>query len=137
MWSNRLRRALTDASEPAADLDAPKTNIAKTAVAVTFEEDNVRYCPFDDTLGVLPHGATDEDRTLNKILLQNKLAMVQEAMDDEETMAEPMRDAKKRAKWLTKDISKGNTKRAQSVLKNDKAMERRRTNEYERVDKLH
>jgi len=42
MWSNQLDHTLTDASELAADLDAPKTNIAKTAVAATFEEDNAR-----------------------------------------------------------------------------------------------
>ena len=42
MWSNRLHHTLTDASEPAADLDVPKKQISKTEVAATFEEDNAR-----------------------------------------------------------------------------------------------
>ena len=136
MWSNRLSHALTDASEAAADLDAPNKKIAKTAVAATFEEDNVRYCPFDDTLGVLPHGATDEERMLNKKRLQAKLDMVQEAMNDPATMTESMWDAKNIFRWLNKEIAKEHKKLTQSCIKYDKAMERQRTKEYERVDKV-
>ena len=100
MWSNRLRHALTDASEPAADLDAPNNNIAKTAVAATFEECNVMYCAFDEaSLKALPRGASDEERMSNKNRLQKKLDAVQESMKDGDTMTESMRDAKKRAKW--------------------------------------
>ena len=133
-----MMKTLTDASEPAADMDAPKTKIAKTAVAATFEEDNVCYCvccllrryQFDDTLGVLPPGATDEDRMLNKKRLQNKLDVVQEAMNDQSN-----RYAKNIIRWLTKEISKEHTKLKQSWIKQDKAMERQTTKEYERVDK--
>ena len=143
-----LGHALTDASEPAADLDTPNKNIAKTAVnwkrcqkaadldapnnkiaktavAATFEEDNVRYCPFDEaSLKALPRGASDEERMSNKKRLQKKLDTVQESMNDEDTMTEPMRDAKKRAKWLTKEIAKEREQLLETPIINDKAMER-------------
>ena len=143
-----LGHALTDASEPAAaldtpnkniakaavnlkillneaDLDAPNNKIAKTAVAATFEEDNVRYRPFDEaSLKALPMGASDEERMSNKKRLQKKLGIVQESMNDEDTMTEPMRDAKKRAKWLTKEIAKEREQLLETPIINDKAMER-------------
>ena len=95
---------MTRNKRPDTALDAPKKNIAKTAVAATFEDRTWGYCPCDDTLGVLPHGATDEERMLNKKRLQNKLDIVQEAMNDQATVTESMRDAKKRFRWLTKEI---------------------------------
>ena len=150
MWPNSLSHALTDASEPAADLDAPNKNIAKTAVnlkrllneadldapnnkiaktavAATFEEDNVRYCPSDEaSLKALPRGASDEERMSNKKRLQKKLDTVQESMNDKDTMTEPMRDAKKRAKWLTKEIAKEREQLLETPIINDKAMERKK-----------
>jgi hypothetical protein len=45
------------------------------------------------------------------------------------------RYAKKIIRWLTKEISKEHTKLKQSWIKQDKAMERPTTKEYERVDK--
>ena len=149
MWPNNLSHALTDASEPAADLDtpnkhiaktavnwkmlqkaadldAPNNKIAKTAVAATFEEDNVRYCAFDEvSLKALPRGASDEERMSNKNRLQKKLDAVQGSMKDGDTMTESMRDAKKRAKWLTKEIAKERTQLLASCIKNGKAMERK------------
>ena len=150
MWSNRLSNALTDASEPAADLDAPntnvaktavswkrlhkaadqdepKTNIAKTAVAATFEEDNVRYCAFDEvSLKALPRGASDEERMSNKNRLCKKLEAVQESIKDGDTRTESMRCMNKRAKWLLKEIAKETTQLLASTIKNDKAMERKK-----------
>ena len=45
------------------------------------------------------------------------------------------RYAKKITRWLTKEIFKEHTKLKQSWIKQDKAMERQTTKEYERVDK--
>ena len=115
MWPNRFNNALTDASEPAADLDAPNTNvaktavswkrlhkaadqdepkknIAKTAVAATFEEDNVRYCPFDEvSLKAKPRGkASYEERMSNTNLLWKKLEAVQESIKNKDIHTEPM-----------------------------------------------
>ena len=150
MWPNSFSHALTDASEPAADLDAPNQNIAKTAVnwkrwqkavdldapnkniaktavAATFEECNVRYCAFDEaSLKALPRGASDEERMSNKNRLQKKLDAVQGSMKDGDTMTESMRDAKKRAKWLTKEIAKERPQLLASCINNDKAMERKK-----------
>ena len=111
-------------------LDAkPKAKIAKTAVAAVNPESEAEdtltdaceaegkdrkakpnakttYSPFEDTLGALPHGATDEERGLNEKRLEAKRDVVQEAIDNPATLTESMRDAKKRLRWLNREIAK-------------------------------
>ena len=111
----------------------------KATKKATFEEDHVCYYQFDDTLGVLPPGATVEDRMLNTKRLQNKLDDVQEAMRHmSNRYAESICQIENETaiiRWLTKEIFKEHTKLKQSWIKQDKAMERQTTKEYERVDK--
>jgi hypothetical protein len=84
----------------------------------------------------LKTGATDGDRILNRNLLYAKRDVVQVALDNPDTLTESVRDANNIFKWLNKQINTETENLVLSQIKYDKQMERQRTTEYERVDRL-
>ena len=67
------------------------------------------YTPYDnDTLECLPQGATDDERKENCRVLEEKMRQVQYAIDNPERLPETKGLAKKRFKWLKKQIAKEN-----------------------------
>ena len=103
------------------------------------------YTPYDSgTLKCLPQGATDDERKKNCREMEEKMRLVQYAIDNPEKLPETKELAKKRVKWLKKQIAKENEMLALSKerwvkewIKHDKKMERQRTRRYEQVDAEH
>ena len=103
------------------------------------------YTPYDnDTLECLPQGATDDERKENCRVMEEEVRLVQYAIDNPDKLPETKVLAKKRVKWLKKQIAKENAMLALSKerwvkewIKDDKKMERQRTRRYEHVDAEH
>ena len=103
------------------------------------------YTPYDSgTLECLRQGATDDERKKNCREMEEKMRRVQYAIDNPEKLPETKELAKKRVKWLKKQIAKENEMLALSKerwvkewIKHDKKMERQRTRRYEQVDAEH
>ena len=103
------------------------------------------YTPYDSgTLECLRQGATDDERKENCRVMEEKMRRVQYAIDNPEKLPETKELAKKRVKWLKKQIAKENEMLALSKerwvkewIKDDKKMERQRTRRYEQVDAEH
>ena len=102
------------------------------------------YRPYDDDLECLPRGATDEERRKNCDVLEEKKMKVQDAIDNPEKLPERIGLARKRIKWLNKQIAKekrmltnSRNSRISDQLKYDKQMERQRTAKYEKADAAH
>ena len=64
------------------------------------------YRPHDDNLERLPGGATDEARIANIEKLERKIDVVEKAIDNPTTLPEPLIDAKKRVKYLRRELQK-------------------------------
>ena len=64
------------------------------------------YRPHDDNLARLPGGATDEARIANIEKLERKIDVVEKAIDNPTTLPEPLIDAKKRVKYLRRELQK-------------------------------
>ena len=95
------------------------------------------YTPYDSgTLKCLRQGATDDERKENCRVMEEKMRQVQYAIDNPEKLPETKELAKKRVKWLKKQIAKENEMLALSK-EHDKKMERQRTRRYEQVDAEH
>ena len=103
------------------------------------------YTPYDSgTLECLRQGATDDERKENCRVMEEKMRLVQYAIDNPEKLPESKELANKRVKWLKKQIAKENKMLASSkerlvkeCIKYDKKMERQRTRRYEQVDAEH
>ena len=103
------------------------------------------YTPYDSgTLECLPQGATDDERKENCRVMEEKMRRVLYAIDNPEKLPETKELAKKRVKWLKKQIAKENEMLALSKerwvkewIKHDKKIERQRTRRYEQVDAEH
>ena len=90
----------------------PKAMVSvQTAVAADYVTDRkspqkttATYMPWEEQLARLPYGATDEARIANIEKLARKIDVVQACMKDPKTLPEPYRDAKKRLKFLRREL---------------------------------
>jgi len=85
-----------------AAIGAPQTAVAADRFA--WYEATATYTPWGDDLARLPRGATDEARIANIEKLEKKIDHVQKAIEQPGTLPESIRDAKKRLRYLRREL---------------------------------